>query len=168
MENKKIKWYWWVVIVLVVLFIIYKAGVFNKYLSSPNTDNKNASQLEEVKADNLIVSGTGNEPGWSFQIKGDNADAPLAMINLSLDYGSTTWYGLVGKTWQEDYSNEFQYRGDVSLLNADGSISSTTKNIIIFFEKKECMDDAGRANNLAVSLDFHSEKEYKGCANLAN
>lgn len=167
MENKKIKWYWWVIIIFIALFAIYKTGVFDKY-SSSNADNKNMEQLEGVRADNLIVSGGGNEPGWSFNIKGESKDSPLATIDLSLDYGSTTWSGLVGKTWQEDYSQEFQYRGDVNLSNLEGSISSTTKNIIIFFQKEECVDAAGTAYNWSVYLSFHSEKEYKGCANLAN
>ena len=51
-------------------------------------------------------------------------------------------------------------------LITDGSVSTSTKNVILYFEKASCVDDSGTTRNYKVDLNLNSENQYKGCANL--
>lgn len=122
--------------------------------------NIHFNRVDEIN-NNVIISGNGNEPGWSIQIKGRDINEKNVFVNLNLDYGEKTYIGSFSKTWQENYDKEFQYRGDVATLD-----NSVTKNVIVYFEKKTCTDDADITHGLTVNLNLNSEKEYKGCADI--
>jgi uncharacterized membrane protein len=158
---KKIKWYIWLIVGVVVIFL-FKITLGTTFLFS--ADGWNADE-RQINSPNLIARGVGNEPGWTVEVRGETFDHSLFGASLVLDYGESSWDGVLTKTWQEEYSQSFQVRGDVSRLR-QGEVSEEEKNVIVFFQKKECVDDSGRARLWEVHLNFHGEKEYKGCADV--
>lgn len=141
------------IIIYILIVIIVLGGIVLAI-------NIHFNRVDEIN-NNIIISGNGNEPGWSIQLKGRDINAKNVFADINLDYGEKTYIGSLGKTWQENYDKEFQYRGDVTTPD-----NSVTKNIIVYFEKKTCTDDAGTVRGLTVSLNLNSEKEYKGCADI--
>lgn len=149
-----------VIIALVIICVLgYKVSVSE--FSYPKTS--------EVDSANILMSGGGNEPGWNFKIRGSELNNSPKGFDLIADYGESEWNGVVARTSQKDYSQNFQFRGDLNQIikNSTGTETSTiTKSIIIYFESKECFDDTGNKHNLSAELNFNSEKEYKGCADV--
>jgi uncharacterized membrane protein len=145
---------------MIILILGYKVSVseFGIY-----------SKTSEVDSKNILMSGGGNEPGWNFQIRGNQLNNSPKGFDLIADYGESEWSGVVALVSQEDYSQDFQFRGDLDQIDKNSSSTETsarTKSIIIYFESKECFDDAGNKHNFSAELNFNSEKEYKGCADI--
>lgn len=129
----------------------------------------NHLKTSEVDSANILISGGGNEPGWNFKIRGSELNNGPKGFDLIADYGESEWSGLIGRTWQESYDQNFQFRGDLKQVVKDSTSAETstiTKSIIIYFESKECFDDAGNKHGFSAELNFNSEKEYKGCADI--
>jgi uncharacterized membrane protein len=118
-----------------------------------------------INQSSKLIEGGGNEPGWHFVVNGKSLEAEALQVDMDLDYGTVAWSGVLGRTWQDSYDKEFQLRGDVT-QKATASTASVVKSVIVFFEKKECIDDAEKRHDWAVSVNFNSEKDYKGCAEV--
>jgi uncharacterized protein YxeA len=162
-----------IVSLLIICFIIWyklsgssKLDNFLPFLLT--SDGWNQTE-RKINSENILVSGGGNEPGWNFQIRGSELNNSPKWFDLIADYGESEWSGVVARTSQKDYSQNFQFRGDLSQIikNSTSTETSTiTKSIIIYFESKECFDDAGNKHNFSAELNFNSEKEYTGCADI--
>lgn len=96
-----------------------------------------------------------------MSINGDTASATALFI---ADYGDSTFTGLLGRTWQENYDNEFQFRG--KLTPSATSTIVGEKDFIFYFKKDSCFDDAGNIHKYKVEINMNAEKEYKGCGDL--
>lgn len=161
MENEKkssINKYLWIVIILIILWGIIEIFNLNKKeeKSIINTNNNTASTSELIN-----ISASGNEPGWYLKINGDTSSANTLLV---VDYGEATFTGILGRTWQENYESETQYRG--FLTPSATSTIKEEKDFIIYFKKEICTDDADKAHTYKVEINMHSEKEYKGCADF--
>jgi uncharacterized membrane protein len=164
MKIKNTKWC--LIFVFVILgIILFKITLGNTFLFSRDGWNPIERQ---INSNNVVVKGGGNEPGWNVVVRGETFNHSDFSVDLSLDYGEYNWSGILTKTWQEDYSNQFQFRGDVNLMNKDSSINEQKKNVIVFFEKKACADDADVKHDWTVELNFNSEKSYEGCADFVS
>jgi len=141
----------------ILIYVLVIIAVLGGIILAINIHFNNVDEANN----NILISGNDNKPGWAFKINGPSLYRQNLFIDLNLDYGEKTYIGTISKTWQENYDKEFQYRGDVT--SPDGSLK---KNIIIYFEKKICHDDADVSHGLTVSLNLNSEKEYKGCADI--
>lgn len=160
-KNKKQKSKFWRIVLLLIILVLL-VWYFN---SKKNNQVKAPIVNEPVKQEKLIVEGKGNEPGWYIKLYGTEAYAKEVKAEIVLDYGDTSWAGQLGLTYQASYVDNFQYRGDI-LQIVNNQISSTSKNIIVYFEKGECYDPAGNIHNYKVNLNFNAEKSYDGCADL--
>ena len=131
--------------------------------------NKQSKDKDIVVIENgtakLLVIGSGNEPGWNVKVYGADFTQSTFKTDFILDYGDAVYSGVLGQTDGGNVDTNFQFRGDVNLIT-DGNISTTTKNVILYFEKANCVDDSGATRNYKVNLNLNSEKEYKGCASL--
>ncbi|MDQ5957631.1 MAG: hypothetical protein QG614_606 [Patescibacteria group bacterium] len=156
---------------IIILVLILAALLVGAYFINKSSSNKTDNTLNE--SFKLLIKGLGNEPGWNVSVYGKNLTEESFNVDMVLDYGDTKWSGNLGKTWQENYDNEIQFRGDMlrtfdANQNATSPATSTasTKNVIVYFGKKTCMDDAGKTHDWSVSVNLNSEKEYKGCADM--
>lgn len=156
METKGTK-----TILLVLFLILLLAAVFalEKYTASSG-DLVDTSTQKIQLPQKVILIGGGKNPDWSLRLTGVENN-PQYHVDLTLDNEKTTFSGMLAKTWQESYDKEFQYRGDVTGGIDDPKIS---KNIIIYFENKTCLDASGTSHPLTVNLNLHSEKGLTGCA----
>ena len=131
--------------------------------------NKQAKDKEIAPTENnttkLLVTGSGNEPGWNVKVYGVDLNGKSFKTDFILDYGDAIYSGVLGQTEGGSIDTNFQFRGDVNLIT-DGSVSTSTKNVILYFEKASCVDDSGTTRNYKVDLNLNSENQYKGCANL--
>ncbi len=128
--------------------------------------NKHSKDMDtNINTTKILVIGGGNEPGWNVKVYGVNLNQKSFNTDFILDYGDSMYSGVLGQTEGGNIDTNFQFRGDVNLI-MDGKISTTTKNVILYFEKADCMDDSGATRDYKVDLNLNSEKEYKGCANL--
>jgi len=131
--------------------------------------NKQSKDKDIVAIENnttkLLVTGSGNEPGWNVKVYGVDLKQTIFKTDFILDYGDSIYSGILAQTDGGNIDTNFQFRGDVNLI-IDGNISTTTENVILYFEKVACIDDSGATRNYKVELNLNSEKEYKGCANL--
>jgi len=163
MENQKrkgISGYIWILIILLVIW----GGIelFGKDKVSQNNVPDNTTVNTTIATNTVVnITGSGNEPGWYISISG-NADS--ANTSLIVDYADSTFTGTLGRTWQENYDSEFQFRGSLS-PSATSTINSD-KDFIVYFKKENCIDPAGRTHEYSVDVNMHSEKEYKGCADV--
>lgn len=160
MENEKKKGvnkYVWVLIILLILWGAIE--LFGKDEVVPNNieNNTNSTTTSEV----INIDAGGNEPGWHLLMKGDPNAADTF---LTVDYGESTFTGTLGRTWQENYDTEFQFRG--SLLSSATSTINGQKDFIIYFKKEVCIDDIGFPHEYTAEVNIHSERQYKGCAIL--
>lgn len=149
-----------VVAALAIACVLGYQASLNKF-SYPKTS--------ELDSQNILLSGGGNEPGWNFKIKGNELNGSPKRFDLIADYGESEWSGIVVRTSQKDYGQNFQFRGDLKQVAKNSTSTETfviTKSIIIYFESKGCFDDAGNKHSLSAELNFNSEKEYKGCADI--
>lgn len=170
-EEKNIKKhkYIWIFIAFVLVWIIIK--IFNNKIETEKKNNFTKENIitgtiaTSIISTNTIfrvdIKANGNEPGWFLSINGDTASATALFI---ADYGDSTFSGSLVRTWQENYDNEFQFRGILS-PTATSTIAEQ-KDFIIYFKKEICTDDAGNTHQYSVEINMHSEKYYKGCADL--
>lgn len=150
------------ILLIILLLLVLVGAVLVGKRNKQRIINNNVKN--EVPVQFLI--GGGNEPGWAVSLVGFPSNKTEVNANLVLDYADTAWTGLVGRTWQKSYDKDFQYRGDLKQVINGNQLSSTTKNIILYFKKEECHDDADKVHGYKVELDFNSEKTYTGCADL--
>ena len=129
-----------------------------------NKQNKDIVVIEN-NTTKLLVTGSGNEPGWNVKVYGVDLNGKSFKTDFILDYGDAIYSGVLGQTEGGNIDTNFQFRGDVNLIT-DGNISTSTKNVILYFEKASCVDDSGTTRNYKVDLNLNSENQYKGCANL--
>ncbi len=158
MENQKkggINKYIWILIILLILWGAIELFGKNKPVENIINDNN----MSNIVAVNIVARG--NEPGWYLSISG-NSDSANTLLNV--DYGESTFTGTLGRTWQENYDTETQFRGILS-PTATSTITEQ-KDFIIYFKKESCMDDAGNNHEYSAEINMHSEKDYKGCADL--
>ncbi len=144
-------------IAILIILVIWLG--FNKY-----SKNKDIVTTEN-NTTKLLVTGSGNEPGWNVKVYGVDLNGKSFKTDFILDYGDAIYSGVLGQTEGGSINTNFQFRGDVNLIT-DGNISTTTKNVILYFEKASCIDDSGATRNYKVDLNLNSENQYKGCANL--
>ena len=160
MENKKSSGmgkYIWVLIILLILWGAIELFGKDKSTSDNLVENNNASTTSEL----VNVVARGNEPGWYISIQGDSQSANTL---LTVDYGESSFTGTLGRSFQESYEDEFQFRG---FLNPSPTSTITEqKDFIVYFKKEVCTDDAGNSHEYSADINMHSEKDYKGCADL--
>lgn len=156
-KNKGIKKYFWILLILLILWGIVELFGKDKVFQNKTLNNAN----DVISGDFVNITAIGNEPGWYLNIKGNTSSAETILV---LDYGETTFTGVLGRTWQENYDTETQYRG--SLTPTATSTIKDNKDFIIYFKKEICTDDADKAHTYKVEINMHSEKEYKGCADF--
>lgn len=142
-------------IIIILILVVAWFGINKSY---KDADNK-------INTDKILVSGSGNEPGWNVKVYGADLNQKSFKTDFVLDYGDAKYSGVLGQTVGGSLDTNFQFRGDVNLM-IDDKVSTTTKNVILYFEKAACIDDSGATKNYKVDLNLNSEKEYKGCADL--
>lgn len=142
--------------IIVILIMVVAWFSISKHFK--DSDNK-------INTDKILVTGAGNEPGWNVKVYGADLNQKSFKTDFVLDYGDAKYSGILAETDGGNINTNFQFRGDVNLI-VDDQVSSTTKNVILYFEKAACVDDSGATKNYKVDLNLNSEKEYKGCADL--
>jgi uncharacterized membrane protein len=149
----------YIVAIIAILIILIMWLGFNK-----QAKDKDIAPTEN-NTTKLLVTGSGNEPGWNVKVYGVDLNGKSFKTDFILDYGDAKYSGILGRSADDNIGTNFQFRGDVNLV-VDDKISSSTKNVILYFEKASCVDDSGATKNYKVDLNLNSEKQYKGCADL--
>ncbi len=163
-DNKYINF----IIIFLVLFLVlfWRTGKINNYLPFfLTTDGWNKIE-REINTENILINITGNKDSvWNAKIKGLHINQENVSVDVVLVREKMNFVGVLSRTWQEDYRDNFQYRGDlVELL--DNNSTGTKKNVILYFEKKNCIDVDGKIYTYIAELNFNGEKIYTGCARI--
>lgn len=164
MENKKSNRLWRIILLLIILVLAILVYYFNFKDSQLRVINPPVVN-QVVKQERLVVSGSGNEPGWYIKLYGREVYEKTAKTDLVLDYGDTSWAGSLALTYQASYVDNFQYLGNLQQI-INNELSSSTKKVTVSFKKEVCLDPAGKEHSYKVILNFNAEKFYDGCADL--